>query len=88
MKNRDSNDALSALLAAAVDLCAIWLAQMLAVWIRFDSGWIPLAGRWIPPVVRDPDLYRRYALAAAAVLPVYLLVFQILKLYSRPQEGT
>ena len=31
MKNRDSNDALSALLAAAVDLCAIWLAQMLAV---------------------------------------------------------
>ena len=56
MKNRDSNDALSALLAAAVDLCAIWLAQMLAVWIRFDSGWIPQVGRWIPPVVRDPDL--------------------------------
>jgi exopolysaccharide biosynthesis polyprenyl glycosylphosphotransferase len=88
MKNRDSNDALSAMLAVAVDLCTIWLAQMLAVWIRFDSGWIPLVGRWIPPVVRDPDLYRRYALAAAVVLPVYLIVFQILKLYSRPQEGT
>lgn len=87
MKNRDTNDALAALLAILADLCAIWAAQMLAVWIRFDSGWIPLVGRWIPPVVRDPGLYARHALAAAAVLPVYLAVFQILKLYSRPQEG-
>ncbi len=87
MKNRDSTDALTALLAILADLAAIWAAQMLAVWMRFDSGWIPLAGRWIPPVVRAPGLYARYALAAAAVLPVYLAVFQILKLYSRPQEG-
>ena len=87
MKNRDTNDALTALLAMLADLGAIWLAQMLAVWIRFDSGWIPFVGRWIPPVVRAPGLYPRYALAAAAVLPVYLAVFQILKLFSRPQEG-
>jgi exopolysaccharide biosynthesis polyprenyl glycosylphosphotransferase len=82
MKNRDTNDALTAILAMGADVCTIWLAQMLAVWIRFDSGWMSIS------LGREAELYRKYALAAAAVLPVYLAVFQILKLYSRPQEGT
>ena len=81
MKNRDANDALTAILAMLVDLCTIWVAQMLAVWIRFDSGWMSV------PLGREPDLYRKYALAAAAALPIYLAVFQRLKLYSRPQYG-
>lgn len=82
MRNRDSNDALAALLAMLADAAAIWLAQLAAVWLRFDSGWLALRHG------RDPDLYAKYALAAAVVLPVYLLTFQILKLYSRPQQGT
>ncbi len=82
MKNRDSNDALAAIVAIVIDLCAIWLAQMVAVWIRFDSGWIPL------DLGREPGIYHKYALAALVALPLYLIVFQVLKLYSRPQEGT
>ena len=82
MKNRDSNDALAAVMAIAADLAVIWLGQMAAVWIRFDSGLLPLYA------VREEALYAKYALAAAVVLPIYLLVFQILKLYSRPQDGT
>ena len=70
------------MMALAADMAVIWLAQMLAVWIRFDSGWIRI------PFGRDPDLYAKYGLAAVAVLPVYAAVFQILKLYSRPQDGT
>ena len=82
MRNRDTNDALTALLAVFADVCAIWVAQMLAVWVRFDSGLISISKG------REANLYNKYALAAFAVLPVYLAVFQILKLYSRPQEGT
>ena len=79
MKNRDANDALTAILAMLVDFCTIWVAQMLAVWIRFDSGWMSV------PLGREPDLYRKYA-AAAAALPIYLAVFQRLALL-RPQYG-
>ncbi|MDD5707136.1 MAG: exopolysaccharide biosynthesis polyprenyl glycosylphosphotransferase [Kiritimatiellae bacterium] len=82
MRNRDSSDALTAILAMLADAVTIWLAQMAAVWLRFDSGLFTLY------YGRDTNLYGKYALAAAAVLPCYLLVFQVLKLYSRPQQGT
>lgn len=81
MRNRDFNDALPALLALLADAATIWLALMAAVWIRFDSGWIRVY------FGRDPGLYAKYAVAAAAILPIYLLTFQALKLYSRPQQG-
>ncbi len=82
MRSRDSRDALTSLLAMLADLPVFWLGLMAAVWLRFDSGWILLRHG------RDPDLYIKYGWAALAMLPVYWLVFQILKLYSRPQQGT
>lgn len=82
MRDRDSHDAVTTVLAVLADMAVIWLAQMLAVWIRFDSGWIH------QPFVREAGLYSKYASASAAALFVYLIVFQILKLYTRPQDGT
>ena len=91
MRDRDSYDAIASIIALAADVVAIWVAQMLAVWIRYSSGWLAL----------DPDivasladaafrarLYMQYGVAAAAVLPIYVAVFQVLKLYARPQDGT
>ncbi len=70
------------MLAVLADAAAVWLAVMAAVWLRFDSGWLPV------PFGRDTNLYAKYGAAAAVVLPIYLLVFQVLRLYSRPQQGT
>ena len=82
MRDRDSYDAFTTVLAVLADAAAIWVGQMLAVWIRFDSGWIPLR------YTRVLGLYQSYAVAAALTLVIYLAVFQILKLYTRPQDGT
>ncbi len=82
MRDRDSYDAVTTVLAVLADAAAIWLGQMLAVWIRFDSGWIPLR------YTRVAGLYQSYAVAAALTVVIYLAVFQILKLYTRPQDGT
>ena len=82
MRDRDSYDAVTTVLAMLADTAAIWLGQMLAVWIRFDSGWIPLR------YTREAGLYQQYMAAAAAALVLYIAVFQILKLYTRPQDGT
>ena len=82
MRDRDSYDAVTTVLAVLADAAAIWLGQMLAVWIRFDSGWIPLR------YTRVLGLYQSYAVAAALTILIYLAVFQILKLYTRPQDGT
>ena len=82
MRDRDSYDAVTTVLAVLADAAAIWLGQMLAVWIRFDSGWIPLR------YTRVAGLYQSYAAAAALTIIIYLAVFQILKLYTRPQDGT
>lgn len=90
MRDRDSYDALASIAALVLDMLAAWSAQMLAVWIRFSSGWMPLnddleASLAVPSFVSH--LYTQYAIAAALVLPVYAIVFQVLKLYTRPQEG-
>ncbi len=82
MRDRDSYDAVTTVLAVLADAAAIWIGQMLAVWIRFDSGWIPLR------YTRVAGLYQSYAAAAALTVVIYLAVFQILKLYTRPQDGT
>ena len=82
MRDRDSHDAATTMMAVVADMAVIWLAQMLAVWIRFDSRWIH------QPFIREPGLYPKYASAAAVALLVYLVVFQLLKLYTRPQDGT
>ena len=91
MRDRDSYDAMASLTALALDAVAIWAAQMLAVWIRYSSGWMTLTPE-ITASMADASfrshLYFQYAVAAAVVLPLYALVFQILKLYTRPQDGT
>ena len=81
MRDRDSFDAVTTVLAVLADSAAIWLGQMLAVWIRFDSGWIPLR------YTRVAGLYQTYAIASALTIVIYLAVFQVLKLYTRPQDG-
>ncbi len=81
MQTRDIHDAFNTLLAVGGDALAILAGGMLAIWVRFDSGWLPL------PFGRDPDLYVKYGLALLTVLPLYLFAFLILRLYHRPQEG-
>ena len=91
MRDRDTCDALASLAALALDALAIWAAQMLAVWIRYSSGWFalnPEISASMAVASFRTQLYSQYALAAAAVLPLYALVFQILKLYTRPQDGS
>lgn len=91
MRDRDSHDAVTTMLAVVADAIAIWLAQMLAVWMRFDSGWFAANSfQWIVPsdVMHEPGLYSKYAMASAVTIAVYVAVFQILKLYTRPQDGS
>ena len=82
MSSRDSNDACASLLGALGDAVGVWLGSLAAVWIRFDSGWMSV------PFGRPANLYANYAVGALLSVPIYLVVFQILKLYSRPQQGT
>lgn len=92
MRDRDSHDALTSLLAIVFDMAAVWGAEILAVWIRFSSGWIPLSEPVSEAIkhagMLPAGLYRDYMAAALFTLPLYLAVFQLLKLYTRPQDGT
>ena len=81
MRDHDSQDAFATLLAIVADSVAIWAAQMLAVWVRFFSGWIH------QPYLEGSDIFRKYSIASLVSLVIYFAVFQILKLYSRPQSG-
>jgi exopolysaccharide biosynthesis polyprenyl glycosylphosphotransferase len=54
---------------------------MVAAWIRFDSGWIPLVYE------RPEPLYRIYATGAGVATVSFLLVFRSLGLFVRPQTG-
>jgi len=78
---RDNFDALCSLLAGFSDAAAGFIGLMLAVWIRFDSGLIPLhRSEILPP--------RGMYIAAAAVLaPLLVLIFRQIGLYIRPQIG-
>lgn len=91
VRDRDSYDATTSVVAILLDVVAIWTAQLAAVWIRYSSGWIQL-NEDVAAAMEDGAfamrLYGQYAVAAAAALPIYLAVFQILKLYTRPQNGT
>lgn len=84
MRNRDFHDAMTTIMAIIADMVVIWVAHILAVWIRFFSGWIPRFGDYDASKSVE---YGKYALASSAALLIYLAVFQILKLYSRPQDG-
>jgi exopolysaccharide biosynthesis polyprenyl glycosylphosphotransferase len=80
MRTRDTFDAGCSLLAVVADAAAFFLGFMLAVWVRFDSGWIPLVGEGLPP-----RLMYMYGGGVATLL--CLFIFRALELYRRPQFG-
>jgi exopolysaccharide biosynthesis polyprenyl glycosylphosphotransferase len=67
--------------AIAFDAAAVFGGFMLAVWIRFDSGWIPLNYNDLPP----RDLYF-YGSQLGTLL--MLIIYRSVGLYVRPQAGS
>ncbi|HOE00103.1 MAG TPA: sugar transferase [Kiritimatiellia bacterium] len=78
---RDNFDAFCSILAGLADAAAAFLGVMVAVWIRFDSGWIPLHDQEILP----PRIM--YLAAAAVLAPLLVIIFRQVGLYIRPQLG-
>ncbi len=81
MRRRDTFDVLTSAAAAAADALAVFAGFMLAVWTRFDSGWIPMVHEGSPP--RSLYIY-----GAALATLLFLFIFRSLGLYVRPQTGT
>jgi len=80
-RHKDTSDNLLGLLAITMDAIAIFGGIMLATWLRFRSGLIPVT---IPP----PDnLWQHYSMGAAASVLLMLLVFRHEALFVRPQTG-
>lgn len=80
MKIRDTFDFLTSMLAVVCDAVALYAGFVLAVWIRFHSGWIPLFHEGFPP-------WRIYYFGAGMATLLSLLIFAALGLYDRPQYG-
>jgi exopolysaccharide biosynthesis polyprenyl glycosylphosphotransferase len=81
MKRRDTFDVMCGLLALLGDALAVFVGFELAVWLRFNSGWIPLLHEGLPPA----DLYLH---AGIVITLLFCFIFQALGLYARPQLGT
>lgn len=79
VRPRDTFDVLCGVAAGAADAVAVFSGFMLAVWIRFDSGWIPVT-------LGHPPRFL-YVTAAGMSTLLYLLLFRVLGLYARPQDG-
>ena len=82
MRRKDAFDFAASAVAAAGDVLAVFGGFLLATWVRFDSGWIPLFHDR-PPA----HLYFMYGWGAAIATLLFLLLFRSLELYSRPQVG-
>lgn len=83
MRVKDTSDVIASCAAIAGDAAAVFVGFMLATWIRFDSGFIPLMHDYLPP-----HLYSMYAQGAGMATLLFLFIFQSLRLYVRPQIGT
>lgn len=83
MRVRDTSDVLASCAAIAGDALAVFIGFLLATWVRFDSGLIPLFHDQ-PPI----HLYGMYAQGALVGAFLFLLIFQSLGLFVRPQTGT
>lgn len=83
MRVKDTFDVLASCVAIAADALAVFVGFLLATWVRFNSGWIPLFHDRYPE-----RLYTMYAGGAAVTALVVLFTFQTLKLYVRPQLGS
>ncbi|MBC8453648.1 hypothetical protein H8D64_01175 [PVC group bacterium] len=82
MRTKDTSDVMLSVLAIICDASAVFGGFMLAAWIRFDSGWIPIIHA--PP----PHVYRLYAFGAGVATLLSLFIFQTKALYVRPQTGS
>ncbi len=82
MRTRDTSDVLASTVAVLADGSAVFGGFLLATWLRFDSGLIPLMHE-VPP----PNLYALYGWGAAVATLMFLFIFQQLHLYARPQDG-
>ncbi|MBI2437924.1 MAG: hypothetical protein HYV36_03825 [Lentisphaerae bacterium] len=82
MRVRDTSDVLASCVAIGADALAVFCGFLLATWLRFDSGVIPLFHDR-PPL----NLYSMYAQGAGVGAFLFLLIFQSLGLYVRPQIG-
>jgi len=83
MRRKDTFDVLTSCLAIVFDAAAVFAGFMLATWLRFDSGLIPLFHDNAPP-----DVYFRYGKAALLGTLLFLFIFKSLDLYVRPQIGS
>ncbi len=81
MHRRNTFDVVTSILGITGDALAIYAGFMLAVWIRFFSGWVPLYDAVLPPL----DLYWQ---GAGIATLLFLLIFASLGLYQRPQIGS
>ena len=80
MRQQDTFDVACSAAAAVADTLAIFAGFWLAVWIRFDTGLIPMLHE--TPLSRDLYLY-----GAGVGTILFLFIFRSLGLYVRPQTG-
>jgi len=83
MRTRDTLNVLASSIAVLGDALAVFAGFMLATWLRFDSGLIPLYHDSAPA-----SLYFMYGRAALLGTLLFLFIFQSLDLYVRPQIGS
>ncbi len=82
MKTNDTSDALLSALSIFCDALAVYGSLILATWIRFGSGIIPIINN------PQPDFYKVYAQGAIFATIIFILAFRNLGLYIRPQTGS
>ena len=82
MRKKDTSDVLASAAAVAADAAAVFGGFLLATWIRFYSGVIPLFHDNPPP-----NLYFMYGWGAAIATGLFLFLFRNIGLYVRPQTG-
>lgn len=82
MRVKDTSDVLASCVAVIGDAMAVFSGFVLATWLRFDSGLIPLFHDSAPA-----NLYFMYGKAALLGMLLLLFIFQSLDLYVRPQIG-
>ena len=81
MRTRDTFDVMCSTAAVVADAVAVGCGFLLAVWLRFFAGWIPLRHERIPPLAL-------YLYGAGVGTVLFLLIFRSLGLYTRPQTGS
>ncbi len=80
VRKRDTFDFLTSTAGVLADAAGVYAGFMLAMWIRFFSGWIPLHGESRPPMFQ-------YLVGAAVATVLFILIFRAMDLYRRPQHG-